>query len=194
MDPRDDVRARVIGLTRLSKAVSRALRHEPWLFELELDEHGWTSADNLLEALRKEVPEWSDLTLTDLQMMIASAAKPRHEIQGDRIRAFYGHSTPGAITLAAATPPAELFHGTSPESIGSIFSGGLHPMSRQYVHMSADAETAMRVGSRKSKHPVILTIDTVAALASDIVFYRGSGSVWLAKYVPADFIRIDRAG
>ncbi|WP_369745151.1 RNA 2'-phosphotransferase [Paenarthrobacter sp. AMU7] len=178
----------------MSKAVSRALRHEPWLFELELDEHGWTSADNLLEALRKEVPEWSDLTLTDLQMMIDSAAKPRHEIQGDRIRAFYGHSTQGAITLAAATPPAELFHGTSPESIGSIFSGGLQPMSRQYVHMSADAETAVRVGNRKSKHPVILTIDTVAALASDIAFYRGSGSVWLAKDVPAEFIRIDRAG
>lgn len=90
MGPRDEIRARAIGLTRLSKAVSRALRHEPWLFELELDEHGWTSADNLLEALRKEVPEWSDLTLTDLQMMIDSAAKPRHEIQGDRIRASMG--------------------------------------------------------------------------------------------------------
>ena len=67
-------------------------------------------------------------------------------------------------------------------------------MSRQYVHMSADAETAVRVGNRKSKHPLILTIDTVAALASDIAFYRGSGSVWLAKDVPAEFIRIDRAG
>lgn len=193
MDSKDVARARVIGLTRLSKSVSRALRHEPWLFELELDEHGWTSADDLLDALRKEVPEWSDLVLADLQMMIDSAVKPRHEIQGQRIRALYGHSTPGAIALVAATPPAELFHGTSPENIGSIFSGGLQPMSRQYVHMSADAETAMRVGSRKSKHPAILTIDTVAALASDITFHRGSGTVWLARHVPAEFIRIFRA-
>jgi len=194
MDSGGDARSRAIGLTRLSKAVSRALRHEPWLFELELDEHGWTSADDLLEALRREVPEWSDLVLADLQMMIDVAAKPRHEIQRKRIRALYGHSTPGAIALVAATPPAELFHGTSPESIGSIFSGGLQPMSRQYVHMSANAETAVRVGNRKSKHPVILTIDTVAAVASDITFYRGSDMVWLARHVPAEFIRILRAG
>jgi putative RNA 2'-phosphotransferase len=194
MDSRDYARARGIGLTRLSKAVSRALRHEPWLFELELDEHGWTSTDGLLEALRREIPEWSDLELADLQMMIDFTAKPRHEIQGQRIRALYGHSTPGAIALVPATPPAELFHGTAPESIESIFSGGLQPMSRQYVHMSADAETAVRVGSRKSKHPVILTIDTVAALASDVTFYRGSDMVWLARHVPAEFVRILRAG
>ena len=193
MHSKDDARARAIGLTRLSKAVSRALRHEPWLFELELDEYGWTSADDLLDALRKELPEWSDLVLADLQMMVDAAAKPRHEIQGQRIRALYGHSTPGAVSLVAAAPPVELFHGTSPESVGSIFSHGLQPMSRQYVHMSADAETAVRVGSRKSKHPVILTIDTVAALASDITFYRGSDMVWLASHIPAEFIRILRA-
>ncbi|BCW18249.1 putative RNA 2'-phosphotransferase [Arthrobacter sp. NtRootA9] len=194
MDFKDNDRAGEIGLTRLSKAVSRVLRHEPWLFELELDEHGWTSTDGLLDAFRREIPEWSDLELADLQMMIDFAAKPRHEIQGQRIRALYGHSTPGAIALVAATPPAELFHGTSPESIGLIFSGGLQPMSRQYVHMSADIETAVRVGSRKSKHPVILTIDTVAAFASDVTFYRGSDMVWLARHVPAEFIRILRAG
>lgn len=182
----------MLGLTRLSKAVSRALRHEPWLFELELDEHGWTPVDALVDALRKESPEWLDLDLSDLQMMINSAAKPRHEIRGQLIRALYGHSTPGAFAVVAAIPPAELFHGTSPESIRSIFTVGLLPMKRQYVHMSADADTAVLVGSRKSEQPVILTIDTVAALAADTTFYRGSNMVWLASHVPAEFIRISR--
>ena len=26
----------------LSKTISHALRHEPWLYELELDDEGWT--------------------------------------------------------------------------------------------------------------------------------------------------------
>jgi len=31
-----------LDLVRLSKTVAHALRHEPWLYELELDEEGWT--------------------------------------------------------------------------------------------------------------------------------------------------------
>ncbi|NTW40943.1 MAG: RNA 2'-phosphotransferase, partial [Cellulomonadaceae bacterium] len=36
----------------LSRVVSHALRHEPWLYELELDEAGWVSVQSLVEALR----------------------------------------------------------------------------------------------------------------------------------------------
>lgn len=43
-------------LPKLSRAVSHALRHEPWLYELELDGEGWTSVDDLLQALRGGVP------------------------------------------------------------------------------------------------------------------------------------------
>lgn len=51
----------VTDFATLSRAVSRALRHEPWLFELELDAEGWTPAADLLAALRKEAPEWAHL-------------------------------------------------------------------------------------------------------------------------------------
>jgi hypothetical protein len=43
--------------TELSKAVSHALRHEPWLYELELDDAGWTPVDALVNALSQE-PRW----------------------------------------------------------------------------------------------------------------------------------------
>lgn len=38
----------------LSKTVSHALRHEPWLYELELDDEGWVAVSQLLESLRSE--------------------------------------------------------------------------------------------------------------------------------------------
>lgn len=183
----------MIDLTKLSKAVSRALRHQPWLFELELDDQGWTRAEDLLSALRKESPDWTNLDMSDLRMMIAAAAKPRHEIQGQMIRALYGHSTPGAVVMAPSAPPRELFHGTSPESTRSILTGGLLPMGRQYVHMSKDPPTAFLVGSRKSPDPVILSIDAASANSTGVIFFRGNDMVWLANHVPPEFIRIYQA-
>lgn len=38
-------------LTQISKAMSRVLRHEAWLYELELDDEGWVSMADLLTAL-----------------------------------------------------------------------------------------------------------------------------------------------
>ena len=39
-----------IGTVQLSKTVSHALRHEPWLYELELDDDGWVSVEAMLGA------------------------------------------------------------------------------------------------------------------------------------------------
>lgn len=85
----------MIRLDELSKVLSRALRHEPWLYELELDDEGWAARDAVLAALRKERTEWGELSTGDVERMIESSSKRRHEIKADRIRALYGHSVPG---------------------------------------------------------------------------------------------------
>lgn len=41
-------------LRRLSRTVAHALRHEPWLYELEMDEAGWVPVEQLLDALRSK--------------------------------------------------------------------------------------------------------------------------------------------
>ena len=99
------------GMDNLSQAVSHALRHEPWLYELELDEEGWADIGALLTALRQESPAWSDLTEPDLADMIRASSKQRHELVNGRIRALYGHSLPGKLHRTPAKPPAQLFHG-----------------------------------------------------------------------------------
>jgi len=174
--------------TDLSRAVSHALRHEPWLYELELDEEGWVAVEALTAALQDENPAWSGLAETDLKQMIERSEKKRHELRNGRIRALYGHSTPQKLTKDRADPPVALYHGTSPESADTIRREGLKPMGRQYVHLSADAETAVKVGVRKAQVPVILRIDARAAHASGIPFYHGNEMVWLADGVPPIFI------
>ena len=94
---------------RLSRVVSHALRHEPWLYELELDQEGWTATDSLLAALRSEGPEWYVLAEADLAAMIAHSSKARHEMANGRIRALYGHSLPGKLRKTKAEPPTCCF-------------------------------------------------------------------------------------
>lgn len=92
---------------KLSRAVSHALRHEPWLYELELDGKGWASVESILVALGKGQPEWADLCEADLTAMIEGSSKRRHEVKDGRIRALYGDSI-GKLKRTPATPPENI--------------------------------------------------------------------------------------
>lgn len=177
-----------IDAVRLSKTVSHALRHAPWLYELELDEDGWVDAEALLAALRAESPAWRSLKEQDLSEMIRTSPKQRYEMVSGRIRALYGHSLPGRLHKEPAVPPARLFHGTSPAALPAIRLHGLLPMGRQYVHLSADRETAHAVGRRKSPDPIVLLIPAREAEDAGVLFYRGNEKVWLADRIPPEFI------
>ena len=177
-----------MDLKNLSKVISHALRHEPWLYELELDEEGWVCVDLLLSSLRVADPIYAGLTIFDLQTLIESPGKKRHELKENKIRALYGHSTPQKLLRERSIPPAILYHGTAPDFMGDITKQGLLPMQRHYVHLSVDRDTAMQVGLRKTRLPVILVIDARAANEAGVSFYWGSDQVWLADLVPANFI------
>jgi len=172
----------------LSRTLSHALRHEPWLYELELDDEGWMPVAALINGLQETSSEWSDLGISDIERMIARSEKQRHELRGDRIRALYGHSTPYKLHKQQAVPPALLFHGTAPKTAEIVSSEGLKPMGRQYVHLSSDIETATKVGARKANTPVILQVDAATASAAGIRFYEGNDRVWLADEIPLDYI------
>jgi putative RNA 2'-phosphotransferase len=175
----------------VSRAMSHALRHAPWLYELELDEAGWTSVEALITALRRERSQWESLSLFDIQQVIEASAKRRHELAGTRIRALYGHSLPGRLSRRQIVPPHILFHGTSRVAFETIFREGLKPMGRQYVHLSIDLQTAIEVGLRKDTSPLVLKVDSAAARSAGVMFFEGNEKVVLAEFVRADFIRSD---
>ena len=177
-------------LRRLSRTISHALRHQPWLYELELDEEGWVEAEALLSALRSHRHEWRHLTQQDLSLVMENSDKQRFEMRGDLFRALYGHSTPQRLQKVPAEPPAILYHGTAPQTAQIILTTGLKPMGRQYVHLSVDRGTARQVGQRKARQPVILQAAAAEAHAAGVVFYKGNEQIWLADHVPAAFIRV----
>ena len=181
----------VQDVSGLSRLVSQVLRHEPWLFELELDQDGWVSVESVLPALRQQQSEWANLSESDLAYMIEVSAKRRHEMRDGRIRALYGHSTPSRINRTPVSPATVLFHGTAPEIVPLIMTSGLMPMGRQYVHLSADIPTALEVGRRKAKKPIILRVLSATAASEGVRFYEGNEKVWLADHVPPQFIMFE---
>jgi putative RNA 2'-phosphotransferase len=92
------------------------------------------------------------------------------------------------IERMPVTPPAILYHGTTPQAAVSIRTQGLKPMQRQYVHLSADVETAILTGRRRTNRPVILKIAALEAHRHGIAFYQGNDQVWLADFVPPQYI------
>ncbi len=179
-----------MNLVELSKEISYALRHAPWEYKLVLDKQGFVPITQLLNALNESGNYDHKITTADLEQIIRTSEKKRHEIVGDRIRALYGHTTPQAIKKEPGIPPTVLYHGTSHKALPKILEEGLKPMLRQHVHLSTDVETASRIGKRRDLNPVILKINTVVAREAGIQFYIGNKKVWLCEGLPPEFLKV----
>ena len=126
--------------------------------------------------------------MNDIEYIIANSDKTRFEIQGDRVRALYGHTIPMHISKEPIVPPAILYHGTTHKAAQIILKDGLKPMKRQYVHLSVDTDTAVQVGKRRDSDPVIQKIDAAKAHSDGVKFYKGNDKVVLADYIPPEYI------
>ncbi|HEX7733400.1 MAG TPA: RNA 2'-phosphotransferase [Ktedonobacteraceae bacterium] len=177
-------------LIRLSKTISHALRHKPGDYGLVLDAEGWVAVDDLLAALRRRLGSRRSIGLAEIETIMAESEKQRFELRDDKIRAFYGHSTPTTIEREPVTPPALLYHGTTQEAAQAILREGLKSMKRQHVHLSTDLKTARIVGLRRTGKPVILRIAALEAHQHGIKFYPGNEDIWLADPIPPAFIRM----
>jgi putative RNA 2'-phosphotransferase len=181
--------ALMIDDKRLSKTMTFALRHKPWVYEMELDVEGWVDVEILLDVLRHDRPQWRELTVADRQGMMARADKQRFELKDGCIRARYGHSKSNSIRQIPAKPPTHLIHGTAAKSLSLIMQEGLKPMRRQFVHLSVDEDTATQVARRKGEQIALIEVDALRAYQNGIGFYQGNDKVWLADAIPADYLQ-----
>ncbi|GAA1871848.1 RNA 2'-phosphotransferase [Myceligenerans crystallogenes] len=170
---------------RLSKMLSKTLRHDPGRVGLTLDDGGWVGIDTLLAAFERH---GTTITPAELEHVVEHNDKRRFIIDGGRIRANQGHSIDVDLGLEPQTPPPNLYHGTGAGSVESILATGIHSGNRQHVHLSADVDTARRVGSRHGK-PVVLVVEAAAMAAAGTTFFRSANGVWLVDAVPPRHVR-----
>lgn len=170
------------ALVRISKFVSKVLRHAPESVGLRLDEAGWVDVDELLAAA---AGAGIALDRPTLERVVAENDKQRFALSADgrRIRASQGHSVTVELGLEPRTPPDVLFHGTADRNLDSIRAQGLLPGRRTHVHLSVDEETAVKVGSRHGR-PVVLRVLSGEMHRAGHSFFRSENGVWLTAAVP----------
>ena len=171
-----------MSLKDTSKFLSLILRHKPQRVGLELDEHGWADVEELCRRVK-------GLNRATLEEIVATDEKQRYSFSADGklIRANQGHSIAVDVELAELQPPEILYHGTGERFGASIITQGLLKMSRLYVHLSGDIETAVKVGRRHGK-PIVFRVASGRMFADGYKFYRSVNGVWLTEHVPAIYL------
>lgn len=173
---------------KLSVFISLVLRHKPDAAGIQLDVHGWANVEELISGINSTGRK---IDMKVLEEIVASDEKGRYSFNEDKslIRANQGHSIPVDVDLKEQEPPEFLYHGTAERFLEDIQSEGLRPMSRLYVHLSKDKETAIKVGKRHGK-PVILQVHSGELFRDGNKFYLSENGIWLIQSVPTRYFEI----
>ncbi len=170
-------------LVNQSKRVSWLLRHGAAEQGLRMDEAGWAAIGDVLRALR--------LSRSELDAVVAQNDKRRFEIEGERIRACQGHSTP-AVSLDAVEASwttydgaSIIYHGTNVEAARSIAREGITAQSRTHVHLAPSRQS--KVGKRWNV-ALLLAVDPAKVRAHGIRIFTSPNGVLLARRIPPDCI------
>ena len=177
-----------MNYSRASKKLAYYLRHCEKPRYISTD-GGWADIDVIIQALKPSFP-WIDRSVID--EIVAQDEKGRYSISADgrKIRANQGHSIEGVVIemKQCGDPPEYLYHGTAQRFLDSILKDGLKPMSRNFVHISTDYATAVKVGSRHGK-PVVLAFRAADYVRDGYQLYISDNGVWQAAYVPPEYLK-----
>ena len=173
---------------KLSVFISLVLRHNPEAAGIRLDSHGWADVDELIKGIKQSGRK---INRDILEEIVRTDEKGRYSFDEEKkkIRANQGHSIPVDVELEEKTPPQYLYHGTASRFLNGIFKEGLKPMSRLYVHLSPDKETAKKVGKRHGT-VVVLLVDAGKMAEDGLVFFQSANGVWLTKQVLPKYLHV----
>ena len=171
---------------KLGRFISLILRHHPEQIGITLDSEGWADTQALLDGINASGRR---IDMETLERIVRENNKQRYSFNGDKskIRANQGHSIPVEVGMQVMTPPDRLYHGTATRFLDSIKRDGIKKMSRLYVHLTKDVETAVSIGKRHGK-PVVLVIDTKAMHKDGYTFRLSDNGVWQSEDIPWRYV------
>lgn len=177
-------------IERITRSLAYMLRHQPEKFDLELDRHGFGRLDDVVRALEERLGE--PVAADDVHAAVQAGDRPRYEIQGDRIRALYGHSIdvePGE----PARPPEFLYVGIEGRDLGRAQQFGLRGGRRRFLHLALNLDDAREAGRRAAREYSVLRIYALDAWEEGVNFFDRK-ALFLAEHVPTEYIEVLEQG
>lgn len=173
-------------MERITRSLAFMLRHQPEKFDIEVDAYGFADTGEVVRALNERLGEPVDMD--DLLEAVESGDRRRYEVQGDRIRALYGHSIP-VEPGEPSKPPEVLYLGIDARDAERARKYGLRGGRRRFLHLALTEEDAIEVGRRIAEEYTIVEVSAIEAWEDGVDFYD-RGSLFLAEEVPTQLIRI----
>jgi len=175
------------GIGRLMAGV---LRHFPEKFNLQMDINGWVNCNALCDAFKEARHYYHWLRPWHFEAISSAEAKGRYQVEGEMVRATYGHSVEIELDLPTDDIPEVLYYPCSEEDLANHLELGIKAADRQHVHLSKTIANAMEAGHVRIHRPRILEVDTERAIDDGNTIYRAGTTVYLCEDIPSDYLEV----
>ena len=168
------------SLKQLSKFISYILGHKPAEFGLVPDRDGFIKIKEFLKAVREE-EGLKYIRGSDIDEILITIFNPPIEIKDNYIRAKHRDNLPRHDP--AQTLPKLLYTCVRRKAYPFVLDKGIFPMGFSHVILSSKPEMAERIGKRKDRMPVLLTVQTRKSLEKGTLFYEAGDTLFLAESI-----------
>ncbi len=172
----------------LGRLVAGVLRHFPEKFELEMDINGWVSTKDMTDRFKAHRRYYHWLRPWHFKAIAESDGKGRYQVEGNMMRATYGHSVEIEIDLPTDDIPEALFWPCKPEELQNHLELGIKAGDRIHVHLSKTIANALEAGHVHMPRPTILEVDTTAAIVDGHTIYKAGTTVYLTEDIPPKYL------
>ena len=171
----------------LIRMLNYVLGHHPDEFGLVPDEEGFVSKKELIQALHEE-EGWTFVRESHLQSITLENNKLGIEFTDKMIRVSPEVTRLDLGPRPEVAPPALLYFGARRRAYPAILKYGLLPAGSPWVALYSEKEMALRVGQRRDRQPILLTILAERAYQRGTRFLSLSESVFLVEKIAPDLL------
>tara|TARA_Y100001954_G_scaffold124021_1_gene133206 strand:- start:53970 stop:54581 length:612 start_codon:yes stop_codon:yes gene_type:complete len=172
----------------LGRMLALVLRHAPEKFNVEMDINGWVSTRELADSISSQRRHYHWLRGWHFEAIASADEKGRYQVEGEMIRATYGHSIEIELDLPTDEIPEALYWPCEPSEADAIVQLGITSGTRNHIHLSKTIVNALEAGHVRIDRPAIIEVDTVRAVADGHTIYRAGKTVFLTDEVPPEYL------
>jgi putative RNA 2'-phosphotransferase len=153
-----------------------------------MDLNGWVNSRELSESIQKQRKHFHWIRGWHFEAIANADEKGRYQVEGEMIRATYGHSIELELDLPTDEIPESLYWPCDLESVPTHMELGITAGDRKHVHLSRTISNAMEAGHVRISRPAILEVDTTRAIADGFTIWRAGKTVFLCEEMPAEYL------
>lgn len=165
---------------QLSKFISYVLGRKPGEFGLVPNDSGYIKIKEFLKAICEE-EGFRYVRRSHIDEILISLPNPPIEINNNYIRAKFRDNLPNQNKTE--NPPKLLYTCVREKAYPIVLVKGISPMGFNKVVLSSIPDMAERIGKRKDRLPVLLTVQTQKAMEQGITFHEAGETLFLAESI-----------